>query len=133
MVYFAGTNVMPTETQLLGFDADDGNTDIALDPYPSDHRAVVVEFAFPGCGVVGDVNSDCALNTADWVQFRGGQHTDMTGFTAAQAYAAGDLTGDLENNHADFVLFKDSYDAVYGEGSFARLLTVPEPANGPVR
>ncbi|MEX2093639.1 MAG: endonuclease/exonuclease/phosphatase family protein [Pirellulales bacterium] len=128
-VYYAGANVAPVEALLLGYEPNDGNTDIVVQPYPSDHRALVVEFDFPGCGQAGDVNSDCAINTADWMQFRNGQHSDMTGFTAAQAYAQGDLNGDFSNNHADFVLFKSSYESAFGAGSFSRLLSVPEPAS----
>jgi hypothetical protein len=74
---------------------------------------------------VGDVNSDCALDTTDWMQFRAGRHTDMTGLTIAQAYAQGDLNGDFANNHADFVLFKSSYVSAHGAAAFSRLLTVP--------
>ena len=92
--------------------------------------ALVVEFDFPGCGSVGDVNSDCALDTTDWMQFRAGQHTDLTGLTIVQAYAQGDLNGDFANNHADFVLFKSSYVSAYGEAAFSRLLAVPEPHPG---
>ena len=127
-VYYAGANVSPVEALVLGYDTNDGNTDIGVQPYPSDHRSLVVEFDFPGCGTIGDVNSDCAINSADWMQFRNGQQTDMTGLTTAQAYAKGDLNGDFMNNHADFVLFKNSYMSAHGTASFARLLAVPEPA-----
>jgi endonuclease/exonuclease/phosphatase family metal-dependent hydrolase len=128
-VYYAGSGVTPTLAKTLGYDANDGSTDIAIQPYPSDHRAVVVEFSVPGCFARGDINGDCAINTADWQQFRGGQHANMTGFTLSQALALGDLNGDFQNNHADFVLFKTAYDAAYGAGAFVAMLSsVPEPS-----
>jgi endonuclease/exonuclease/phosphatase family metal-dependent hydrolase len=45
IVYYNGPNVTPLEAQVLGYNVNDGNTDIGIQPYPSDHRAVVVEFA----------------------------------------------------------------------------------------
>jgi len=127
-VYYAGNGVMPTLAQTLGYDANDGSTDIAIQPYPSDHRAVVVEFEVPGCFVEGDINGDCMLSVADWSRFRSGQHTDLSGLTQAEAYALGDLNGDSRNDHADFTLFKSLFEAANGAGSFATMLaTVPEP------
>ncbi len=130
-VYYAGANVTPTLAKTLAFNANDGSTDIAIQPYPSDHRAVVVEFNMPSCFALGDVNGDCSLNAADWTQFRSGQHVDMTGLTPDQAAALGDLNADFRNNHADFVLFKKYYEDTHGSGSFvAMLAAVPEPASG---
>jgi hypothetical protein len=79
----------------------------------------------------GDLNNDGVVNVADWQQFRNGQQINMSGFTAAQALAAGDLNGDFRNDHADFVLFKSVFDAVNGTGAFATMLAgVPEPTSG---
>jgi endonuclease/exonuclease/phosphatase family metal-dependent hydrolase len=127
-VYYAGHGVVPTLAQTLGYNANDGSTDIALQPYPSDHRAVVVEFDVPGCFVQGDINGDCTLNVNDWTRFRSGQHLDMAGLTPSQAYALGDINGDFRNDHADFALFKAAFEATNGAGSFAEMLVaVPEP------
>jgi hypothetical protein len=61
--------------------------------------------------------------------FRTGQQVDMTGMTQAQARALGDLDGDFRNDHADFVLFKATFESLNGTGSFAAMLaSVPEPA-----
>jgi endonuclease/exonuclease/phosphatase family metal-dependent hydrolase len=129
-VYYAGFNVTPTSAQTLGYDLNDGNTDIAIQPYPSDHRAVVVEFDMPACFALGDLNGDCLLTVADWVQFRAGQQANLLGLTPAQAYEMGDLNGDFKNNHADFVIFKNAYDDMNGDGAFlAMLQRVPEPAS----
>jgi endonuclease/exonuclease/phosphatase family metal-dependent hydrolase len=129
-VYYKGNNVTPLSAHTLGYDANDGNTDISVQPYPSDHRAVVVEFDMPSCSMLGDLTGNCSINSADWVQFRQGQHLNMSGFTPGQAWANGDLTGDFQNNHADFVLFKAAYEDANGAGSFASMLrSIPEPSS----
>jgi hypothetical protein len=80
-------------------------------------------------GLLGDLNLDGAVNVSDWMLFRAGQQVDMTGLTQAQARALGDLDGDFRNDHADFVLFKATFESLNGTGSFtAMLATVPEPA-----
>jgi len=83
------------------------------------------------CGLFADLTGDCALDVADWRQFRDGQFADMTGLTSIEALALGDLNGDFRNNHADFVLFKEAFNATHGAGAFAAMLAaVPEPATG---
>jgi endonuclease/exonuclease/phosphatase family metal-dependent hydrolase len=130
LVYYAGVNVEPTAALVLGYDANDPNTDIGIQPYPSDHRAVVVEFSIPTCAVAGDLNGDCVLNTSDWMQFRSGQHADLAGLSPSQAYAMGDLNRDFRNDHADFLLFKAAFEAANGAGSFvANRFAVPEPSS----
>jgi hypothetical protein len=127
-VYYTGVNVEPTMALVLGYDANDPNTDIGIQPYPSDHRAVVVEFGIPACSVAGDLNGDCAVNVSDWMQFRSGQHADLTGLSLSQAYEMGDLNRDFRNDHADFVLFKTAFEAANGADSFsANVALVPEP------
>jgi endonuclease/exonuclease/phosphatase (EEP) superfamily protein YafD len=130
-VYYSGFNVTPTIAQTLGYISSDGSTDIATypNPYPSDHRAVVVEFDMPSCFLLGDLTGNCSIDATDWAQFRTGQFANMSGFTPSQAYAHGDLNGDYQNNHADFVLFKAAYESTHGAGSFANMLSsIPEPA-----
>jgi hypothetical protein len=127
-VYYAGINVTPLSAKTLGYNASDGSTDIAIQPYPSDHRAVVTQFNLPICPV-GDLSGNCSLGVEDWIQFRAGQQVNLTGLTPSQAHAMGDLNGDFRNDHADFILFKTAYDAANGAGSFAMMLTaVPEPS-----
>lgn len=76
----------------------------------------------------GDLNLDGVINVADWGLFRAGQLVNMSGYTSAQALAAGDLNGDFRNDHADFVLFKSAYDVANGTGAFAAMAaSVPEP------
>jgi hypothetical protein len=77
----------------------------------------------------GDVNVDGAINAGDWAIVRGNQFADLSGKSLAEAYRLGDFTGDLQNNHDDFVAFKTLYDAANGAGAFAAMAaTVPEPA-----
>ena len=129
-VYFSGRHVQATSALVLGYEANDPNTDIGIQPYPSDHRAVVVEFDIPSCSLQGDLDASCTLTAADWSLFRAGQHTDLTGLSPDQAYQHGDLNGDFLNNHADFVLFKAAFDGANGSGAFAALLvSVPEPSS----
>jgi hypothetical protein len=77
----------------------------------------------------GDFNVDSVINVADWTIFRANQQADLSSKSLAEAYRLGDLTGDRQNNHADFVAFKTLYDAANGAGSFAVMAaSVPEPA-----
>jgi hypothetical protein len=81
-------------------------------------------------GATGDLNFDGSIDPADWAIFRNGQHAVMTGFTRSQALGLGDLNGDFQNNHADFVMFKSIFESSHGQGSFASMLAnVPEPNN----
>jgi hypothetical protein len=91
----------------------------------------VVEFTGNGDVpfVEGDLNTDNAINSADWMILRSNQHKDLSGQSLAEAYRSGDLTGDRLNNHADFAAFKTLYDAANGAGSFvAMVASVPEPS-----
>ncbi len=73
-------------------------------------------FAFADLDVDGNIDSD------DWDILRGNQHADLSGLSLAEAYRAGDLTGDGLNNHPDFVAFKNTFDAANGAGAFAAML-----------
>src|SRR4051812_33715697 len=127
-VYYSGPNVTPISAKTLGYSASDGSTDIAIQPYPSDHRAMVTQFNLPTCSLVADLSGNCHVGVEDWTQFRTGQQVNLTGLTHAQAYAMGDLNSDFRNDHADFVIFKTAFDAANGAGSFASMLaSVPEP------
>ena len=128
LVYFAGLGVTATGSSTVG-PADDFS-DIEVADFPSDHRAVVSAFSLPGCLLLGDFDGDCQITLLDWQVLRENQHADLTGLPASEAAARGDLTGDLRNNHADFILFKRQFDTVNGAGSFAALIiNVPEPSS----
>jgi hypothetical protein len=78
--------------------------------------------------VLGDLNSDGAITSLDWVILRTNQETDLSGLSLEDAYFRGDLTADRRNSYEDFNLFKALYDANNGAGSFVDMqASVPEP------
>jgi hypothetical protein len=77
-----------------------------------------------------DLNFDGAIDVLDWETYVSGLSGEFPDLSLAQAYGRGDLNGDLENDHADFVQFQDSFDAANGAGAFAAMLeNVPEPSS----
>lgn len=77
-----------------------------------------------------DLNFDGAIDLLDWETYVSGLNGEFPDLSVAQAYGRGDLNGDLENNHADFVQFQDTFDAANGAGAFAAMLeNVPEPSS----
>jgi hypothetical protein len=77
----------------------------------------------------GDLNTDGAINAADWLVLKTNLHTSLSGKSLAEAYRLGDLNRDKANNHADFAAFKTLYDAANGVGAFAAMAAaVPEPS-----
>jgi hypothetical protein len=78
----------------------------------------------------GDLNTDGAITSADWIALRANQHTSLASKSLAEAYRLGDMNGDKLNNFADFAAFKAAYEDSNGPGSFAAMLaSVPEPAS----
>jgi hypothetical protein len=76
----------------------------------------------------GDLDFDGDIDSNDFVVLASQLHTDLTGLSQAEAYGAGDLTGDGASNYADFAAFKTTYISLHGEEAFASLLlSVPEP------
>jgi hypothetical protein len=78
--------------------------------------------------VQGDLDGNGSIGAGDWVALRDHFYADFSTLSRQQAYALGDLNGDLVNDEYDFALFKDAYEAAHGSGSFARLLQAPEPS-----
>ncbi len=78
---------------------------------------------------VGDLNFDGSITALDWPIYNAGRGVDLSGMSAAQAYQLGDLDGDLDNDFMDFLQFKDLFTAANGAGSFAALVSVPEPTS----
>ncbi len=82
--------------------------------------------------VIGDVYSladldrDKSVDVLDWMQFKVGRGLDMSGMLVRDAYRMGDLDHDFDNDHDDFLLFRNAFDAYNGEGAFAAI--VPEPS-----
>jgi hypothetical protein len=77
----------------------------------------------------GDLNGDVQIDAVDWNILRSNQLADLSSMPPTDSYYLGDLNGDGQNNHADFRLFKTSFDDANGAGSFAAMIaSVPEPA-----
>jgi hypothetical protein len=112
-----GVDGWPSEAARVYFGGDDGTT----------FKDFQVTLSTPSM-ILGDLNNSGTITSADWMILRTNQHTDLSALSFAQAYAMGDLTADKANNHADFALFKDLYDAANGVGAFeAMAASVPEP------
>jgi hypothetical protein len=75
-----------------------------------------------------DLNGDGTLDLDDFLQYIVGMHKNFTGMSASDAYAMGDLNGDLRNNYSDLLLFRQAYNDFNGAGAFEAALSVPEPA-----
>ena len=75
-----------------------------------------------------DLDMNGEVNALDWNSFRMGINGDFTGLTMSQAFLLGDVDHDLDNDLADFVLFKEAYEQINGFGSMEALLSVPEPS-----
>ena len=87
----------------------------------------ISEWTF-GAPINIDLNADTFVNILDARQFKTYFHTSLTGLTAAQAFARGDLNGDFLSNHADFRTFKVAYNQLVGNGAFEAAMATPEPA-----
>jgi glucose/arabinose dehydrogenase len=80
-----------------------------------------------GSEIFGDLNRNGVIDSDDWVTLRTNFNADLSGLLPAEAYAFGDLNGDLLNNGMDFGLFKKAYEEANGAGAFASLFAIPEP------
>jgi hypothetical protein len=78
-------------------------------------------------GLTGDLNGDNEVEVEDATLYLSGLHADLSGLTAVQARMKGDTNGDFQNDHRDFVIFRQAYELEHGAGSLAAALKVPEP------
>lgn len=69
IIYSYPNRITPTQALTLGFNASDGNTDIAVPNFPSDHRAVVAEFDLRTV-LPGDYNINGVVDAADYTLWR---------------------------------------------------------------
>jgi hypothetical protein len=78
--------------------------------------------------VLGDLNGDHEIDLFDFEDFVAAMYTNLSGLSAADAYAKGDLNGDLKNDAKDFVLFRQYFNAANGNNAFEKAMAhVPEP------
>jgi hypothetical protein len=114
-----GPTGWPTEPSRIFFGGDEGIV----------FKDFQVDVSTPSL-FIGDFDMNGDITDADWAILRTNQHANLSGNTFEEAYFRGDLTGDLRNNHADFVAFKTIYEQENGTGSFDRMLAgVPEPSS----
>lgn len=78
--------------------------------------------------VAGDLDGNGTIDIADWIALRTNYNANLRGLAPQDAYARGDLNADFQSDEYDFALFKTAFEDAYGDGSFAALLSVPEPA-----
>ena len=78
--------------------------------------------------IVGDLNTDGAIDLVDWLLYVSGLGVDLSGLTDQERFEKGDINFDGVNDFFDFSLFKNSYDQNNGAGAFeAMLASIPEP------
>jgi hypothetical protein len=81
-------------------------------------------------GVRSDLDFDGDVDTNDWVIFLTHNKTSFAGLTPEEAYARGDLDGDIDNDYFDFQIFRGDFGAANGAAAMNGLgVHVPEPAS----
>ena len=79
---------------------------------------------------IADLDFDTDIDTDDWIKFITNAETDLSSFSAAQAYSRGDLDSDGVNSSLDFDIFKNAYNAANPLSSFEAMIAgVPEPTS----
>ncbi len=107
---------------------EDLTMEVTMTDGRTNHYSVTYANGPAGGFTLGDLNFDGSVTPLDWPIYNSGRGADLTALSLTQAYRLGDLDGDLDNDIADFVLFKDYFELANGPGSFARM--IPEPATG---
>ena len=78
---------------------------------------------------MGDFNGIGGIDVTDFGILLNNLNKTLNVTTNAEAYLLGDMTGDRAVNYSDFRAFKNTYDAMFGEGAFAVMAGVPEPTS----
>ncbi|MCA9241337.1 MAG: hypothetical protein KDA37_14100 [Planctomycetales bacterium] len=100
--------------------------DYGVDGITTDSPEVLQQLAYQANRSV-DLNLDGVVNDEDWRLFNATRGTEFNGMSLMDAYALGDLDGDLDNDIADFVIFKELYLAETTSTSFGAQQIAPEP------
>lgn len=141
----SGSRTEVAESDVTGNGADDGFTltpgsgislgniwdrvpddlqDVSLILLDTTGTTIAATVSYTGSAVVeGDYSGDGIVDINDWPQFRAMYGADFTGLTLAEAYLAGDLDGDYDNDIDDYNIF------VKAAGGLTALFTVPEPSS----
>jgi glucose/arabinose dehydrogenase len=100
------------------------------DFFPANGQGEIFRIVPGGPQIRSDFDFDGLVDAADWQIFLTHNKTDFTGLTAEEAYARGDLDGDIDNDFFDFQIFRVDYNEANGAGAFDRLIGhVPEPSS----
>jgi glucose/arabinose dehydrogenase len=97
-------------------------------PFNPNRPSVIVRLDPSPPFLFGSLNGDLLIDLFDWDLFKAGQGTNFNGMTPQQSYYFGDLDGNLQHDLFDFILFRNAYEDFNGDGSFARMLSAPEPS-----
>lgn len=88
--------------------------------------------AYTGDGpILGDFDDSGAIDGADFEIFADNHYKDLSGMTDVDAYFAGDLNGDGDNDFGDFQEFRELFIEANGLQAFESLVAggiVPEPS-----
>jgi glucose/arabinose dehydrogenase len=126
----SGTQELPERIFSVGEDVDGEIYLIAgpdpRQPFNPNRPSLIVRLA-PTL-LPGDLNGDELVNGSDWTLFKDGQGSEFTGLSSLQAYALGDLDGDLDHDLSDFWSFRTAFEQFNGDGSFESMLSAPEPS-----
>ena len=77
-----------------------------------------------------DLDTNGVVNALDWVKFKAGYGTDVTGMSDVDAYLNGsDINLDGLSNIKDFLAYRDLYAAATGSSLELDSATVPEPSS----
>ncbi len=102
----------------------------------TDGTKLPVTILFTGNGdaplMRSDLDSDGDIDAADWQIVNSNYRANLDDLSLAEAYLAGDVTGDGVNDLNDFLLFVSDFDAFNGNGAFQAMLAgsaVPEPSS----
>ena len=79
----------------------------------------------------GDINTDGAINSLDWMVFRSNLGGEFLDESQAQAYRRGDLNGDLDVDPVDFINFRNLYEAANPGESFAAMVAATAQVSEP--
>jgi hypothetical protein len=107
-------------------------TDLVASFMLADGRTVEGVVSYTGTGPLdGDFDDNGVINALDFDILAAGSFTDLSGLSDLEAYRAGDLNGDGDNDFGDFQEFRELFIAANGAVAFANLLAgVPEPTAG---
>ncbi len=121
------------ENRIHETDETNNSAEVLIDlAHPGEAVMFAGRFVQPGDAeppIPGDLNQDGVVNRDDWLAFKAGEQTSLSGLSAPDAYFLGDLDFDGKHTLEDAILFRKQFELANGAGSFASLARVPEPGS----